>query len=73
MSEETLAGEYARKLKAVAETNSEQMEALYREYQEKYQCLMNGGQGEGRKEPQTTDSPVLPSAQRSAQPQKKKE
>jgi proline dehydrogenase len=47
MTEETLAGEYAAKIKAAAETRDEEIETLYREYQEKCRLTQTTeGQGD---------------------------
>ncbi len=39
MTEETLAGKYAAKIKAVAQTRNTEIETLYREYQEECKSL----------------------------------
>jgi len=47
MTEETLAGEYAAKIKAAAETRDEEIQTLYREYQEKCRRLTQTTEGQG--------------------------
>ncbi len=59
-SEQTLAEEYAAKIKAVAETRDEEIETLYREYQAKWQKQI-GNRGEEIKEWQPNDSSPTPS------------
>jgi 3-deoxy-D-arabino-heptulosonate 7-phosphate (DAHP) synthase len=56
--EQTLAEEYATKIKAVAETKEAEIETLYREYQEKCRLTQTTeGQGDGIKSAyQATDS-----------------
>jgi 3-deoxy-D-arabino-heptulosonate 7-phosphate (DAHP) synthase len=58
VTEETLAEEYAAKIKAVAETRDEEIEILYREYQTKWRKQL-GSQGEEiSTQRKASDSPV---------------
>jgi len=63
MDEETLAAKYAKQIKAVAEVRDEEIETLYREYQEECKSLKTTEAQDGRisRTCPDSESPILPS------------